>query len=185
MSKATHPGPRRCFDLYCQHMKILNQPLADALLSLAEADQAMRMKVINAEAEWDDSVDQLSQARLKKIVADMGWPTISMVGAEASHAAWLLVQHAPDLQFMEYCLKLMEALPEREVSRANIAYLQDRVLMMNGKPQIYGTQFLDVGKGMQAYPIEDREHVDERRARVGLGTFAENEARLRQLHKEK
>jgi hypothetical protein len=55
--------------------------------------------------------------------------------------------------------------------------------MMNGKPQIYGTQFQGSGKEMHVYQVEDAEHVDERRASVGLGTFAENEARLRELYK--
>jgi hypothetical protein len=164
-------------------METLNQPLGNELLQMAEIDQAMRMKVINGEAEWDSSVDEASQARLMEIVDTSGWPTISKVGAEASHAAWLLVQHAPSLAFMEQCLELMEGLPSGEVSPANIAYLKDRVLMINGRPQIYGTQFQGMGKDMHVYPIEDAEHVDERRASVGLDSFAENEARLRRMYK--
>lgn len=164
-------------------METLNQALADELLALAEIDQKMRMSAIDNEAEWDSSVDEASQTWLQEIVKMQGWPTISTVGSEASQAAWLLVQHAPNLQFMEQCLELMEALPKDEVSPANIAYLKDRVLMMNGKPQIYGTQFQGSGKDMHVYPIEDAENVDERRANVGLGTFAENEARLRKLYK--
>jgi hypothetical protein len=164
-------------------METLNQSLADELLKMAEVDQAMRTKVISGEAEWDSSVDKASQARLKEIVDKEGWPTIPKVGADASRAAWLLVQHAPSLEFMEQCLELMETLPNGEVSPANVAYLKDRVLMMNGKPQIYGTQFQGSGKDMHVYSIEDAEHVDERRSSVGLGAFAENEARLRELYK--
>jgi hypothetical protein len=163
-------------------METLNQSLANELLQMAEADQAMRMKAINNEAEWDGSVDQKSQTRLMAIVDEYGWPTIPKVGKEASHAAWLLVQHAPALNFMEHCLELMESLAEGEVSMANVAYLKDRVLMMNGKPQVYGTQFQGTGKDMHVYPIEDVEQVDERRASVGLGSFAENEARVRELY---
>jgi len=54
---------------------------------------------------------------------------------------------------------------------------------MNGKPQIYGTQFQCSGKDMHVWRIEDAEHVNERRASVGLGTFADIEIRLRQLYK--
>jgi hypothetical protein len=164
-------------------METLNQSLADELLKMAEADQDMRTKVISGEAEWDSSVDEASQARLKGIVDKKGWPTIPKVGVDASHAAWLLVQHAPSLEFMEQCLELMETLPKGEISSANVAYLKDRVLMMNGKPQIYGTQFQGSGKDMHVYSIEDAEHVDERRASVGLGKFSENEARLQELYK--
>jgi hypothetical protein len=82
-------------------MGTLNQSLANELLQMAETDQAMRIKVINGEAEWDSSVDQQNQARLMSIIEEYGWPTIPKVGAEASHAAWLLIQHSPDLKFME------------------------------------------------------------------------------------
>lgn len=162
-------------------MEVLNQSLADKLLDLAETDRTMRMKVINGEAEWDSSVDDASQTSLMEVVDASGWPTISQVGSRASQAAWQLVQHAPDLSFMERCLELMEALPQGEINPANIAYLKDRVLMMNGKPQIYGTQYK--GKDLQLYPIEDPEHVEERRAHMGLNTLAEDEAELRVLHK--
>src|SRR3546814_17491742 len=41
--------------------------------------------------------DRKNRAMLRAYVAQKGWPTISAVGKEASHAAWLLVQHAdPD-----------------------------------------------------------------------------------------
>jgi hypothetical protein len=164
-------------------MHSLNQPLANELLQMAEVDQAMRGKVTKCEAEWDSSVDQRNQTRLKEIIEQYGWPTISKVGTEASHAAWLLVQHAPDPTFMEQCLVIMENLPASEVNPADIAYLKDRVLMMHNKPQIYGTQFQGTGHNMHVYPIEDVEHVDERRASVGLDTFAENEARMRRMYK--
>lgn len=44
---------------------------------------------------------------------------------------------------------------------------------MTGKSQIYGTQLQGSGKEMHYFPIKDAEHVDERRANVGLETFAE------------
>jgi len=163
-------------------MEVLNTSLADELLKMAEADQAMRTKAITGGAVWDRSVDEQNQARLRAIVDEYGWPTISKVGEAASHAAWLLVQHAPDVKFMERCLEQMESLSPAEVKPANIAYLKDRVLMMNGEPQMYGTQFQGTGEDMHVYPIDDSEHVDERRASVGLGTFAEYEARLRKLY---
>jgi hypothetical protein len=155
-----------------------DESLADRLLRMADADRAMRTKAIDGEAEWDDSVDEANQSELMEIVRRKGWPTISKVGNEASQAAWLLVQHAPSLEFMESCLALMEDLPQGEINPANLAYLRDRVLVRNGEPQIYGTQFQQVGTDMSVWPIRDPEHVDERRASVGLGTLAENETRL-------
>jgi len=159
----------------------LNQTLAEELIYMAEIDQAMRAKAITDEATWDSSIDEANALRLQEIVQTQGWPTITMVGAKASHAAWLLVQHAPSLGFMKYCLRLMKALARGEVNPANVAYLEDRVLVMEDKLQIYGTQFRE-GDDLCPYPIQDPEHMDERRANIGLSSFAENEARMREIY---
>jgi hypothetical protein len=72
------------------------------------------------------AVDERHTARLKEIVALTGWPTVSLVGPEAASAAWLLVQHADlDPAFQAHCLSLMKQLPDTEVSRINLAYLED------------------------------------------------------------
>lgn len=158
--------------------------MAQDLVTMAAADQAMRNGVINGEGEWDSSIDQENEARLKDLVDKYGWPTVPKVGPEASNAAWLLVQHASDLSFMERCLELMENLAPGEVKPANIAYLKDRVLMLNNKPQIYGTQFQDIGSGLEVYPVEEMENVDQRRASVGLGSFREYEKLIKQPKKQ-
>lgn len=162
----------------------IHNSIAAELLAMAKADQEMRTKAIKDMSLWDASVDQKNTARLKAIVAAIGWPTISKVGKEASRSAWLLIQHATaDPAFMKQCLALMKAATEGDVALANIAYLEDRLLIMEGKPQIYGTQFRTINGITEPFPIEDRKRVDERRAQVGLETYAENEARINMMHR--
>ena len=72
----------------------------------------------------------------------------------------------------------MKDAKEGNVEPADIAYLEDRLLIMEGKPQIYGTQFRTIDGVSEPFPIEDPEHVDERRASVGLDTYAAYEARM-------
>jgi len=55
----------------------------------------------------------------------------------------------------------------------DFAMLQDRVLVKEGKPQIYGTQFKIKGKELILDLIEDEPNVDRRRAEVGLPSLAE------------
>jgi hypothetical protein len=159
-----------------------DNPLAAELTQMAETDQQMRLKAMKNETAWDSTVDEQNTERLKDIIRKTGWPTVPKVGQEASQAAWLLVQHATELEFMKECLSLMKLSAPGELNPANVAYLEDRVLMMDGKPQIYGTQFRDVGEGMKVYPIEDVENVNVRRSGVGLGTLEEYEARLREMY---
>jgi hypothetical protein len=156
-----------------------SESLAAELVQMAAADQLMRRRAASDRAGWDGALDAAHQVRLGEIIEQIGWPDVPRVGAAASQAAWLITQHAPDLAFMERCLALMQDLPENSAHPAQVAYLQDRVLMRRGEPQIYGTQFVDLGCGLRVHPIDDPEHVDERRASVGLGPFAEYEAQLR------
>jgi hypothetical protein len=148
---------------------------------MAAQDQAMRRQAAHDRAAWDAwaAVDHERQRRLADILDSWGWPTIALVGAQASQAAWLLAQHAPDLGFMERCLELMRDLPAGSIHPANLAYLQDRVLMRRGEPQVYGTQFVGSGGDLHVHPIGDPDHLDERRAAVGLGPFAAYEALIR------
>lgn len=147
--------------------------IAAELQSMAAVDQDMRERS-QTEGYWDETVDSTHTARMKEIVAEIGWPTISKVGKTASDKAWLLVQHADhDVAFQIQCLELMKAAPATEVDPTNIAFLEDRVLVNQGKEQIYGTQFTEVDGKYIPQPIEDEENVDARRAEVGMEPLSE------------
>ncbi|MFC6021720.1 DUF6624 domain-containing protein [Plantactinospora solaniradicis] len=157
--------------------------IAAELLAMADADEQMRTRFLIGTATWDAEIDRVNTARLKNIIAEIGWPTVSKVGVEASSAAWLLAQHAADdLDFMTCCLGMMKEAGPGEVKLSNIALLDDRVRIIQGQPQVYGTQFCEKGAGHEPFPIEDPESVDERRAAVGLDTLEENVARVREMY---
>lgn len=146
--------------------------IAAEVVAMAKDDQRMRR------GHFDPSIDHRNTARLKEIVAEIGWLNRSKVGDQAEHDAWLLVQHADDdPAFQRACLDLMSREPPGEVCPEHRAYLDDRLRVAEGKPQRYGTQFRD---GRPA-PIDDLEHLDERRASVGLGPFAEYRAGMDEL----
>jgi hypothetical protein len=118
-----------------------------------------------------DEIDNRNMARLEEIIKQNGWPGKSLVGGEASKASFLILQHS-DLAHQEKYLPLLkEAAKKGEARPADVAMLEDRVLVRKGKKQIFGTQIHsgpDTGGKMVLDPIEDEEHVDERRASVGL-----------------
>ena len=151
----------------------LHSSVSKEILEMAKIDQEIRATKFN-EKRWVE-VEGANTKKMKQIVKEIGWPTISKVGEEASENAWLLVQHADrDVAFQKECLELMKKLSPEEVSEQNITYLYDRICVNEGKPQFFGTQFYDNEHG--AYgprPIEDIEHVDERRKTIGLEPLAE------------
>jgi hypothetical protein len=77
-----------------QGQRIMSQAdyrsIAAELLQMAGADQAMRRRTAQDSATWDASLDAARQRRLGEIIDQIGWHTIPRVGAEASHAAWLI-----------------------------------------------------------------------------------------------
>ncbi len=161
-----------------------NEALRRELLAMCEADQRARAgfntQMAPEEIARIERLDTQHTARMKKIVAQHGWPGRSLVREDGAHAAWLLVQHA-STDFMAHCLPLLErAAKTGEASAKDYAYLLDRVRMNQGRPQVYGTQFKSAPEGKLAlHPIEDAEHVDERRRSVGLEPLAEYERALR------
>jgi len=128
-------------------------------------------------------IDEDNTAWLKQLVDAGGWPTTTLVGKDGAHAAWLLVQHADhNPRFQRQCLDLMAVLPKGEVSQTDIAYLTDRVLLKEGKKQLYGTQFTSEDGKWKPQPLEDEANVDARRAEAGLPSLAEYAKQLEAVY---
>ena len=169
-----------------------NESLRRELLRMKDRDQRARAEYMTRPDEDHaarlKALDAQHSERMKAIVGRYGWPGRRLVGTDGAHAAWLLVQHATaDLELMKHCLELMEcAAAAGDASRADLAYLTDRVRMLEGRPQLFGTQFREDSDGpLQPYPIEDEARVDQRRKSVGLPTLAEYEKQLRAYYEKK
>jgi hypothetical protein len=135
---------------------------------------AIRKAELRRLSETLRRVDERNTERLGEIVERYGWPTNTLVGKGGAKAAWLLVQHADaNPKFQRKCLDLMARLPAEEVNRTDFAYLTDRVLLAEGKKQVYGTQFTFENGKCKPRPLEDEANVDKRRAEVGLPPLAE------------
>lgn len=151
-------------------MKVLGMSGKVDLDKLSAERKAEHVKLRDA----INKADKENTDRLSEIVEKHGWPTNSLVGMDGSHAAWLLVQHADaNAKFQRQCLDLMSKTPKDEVSQTDLAYLTDRVLLAEGKKQVYATQFTFTDGKWEPRPLEDPDNVDKRRSDVGLNTLAE------------
>jgi hypothetical protein len=157
-----------------------NPALAAELIAMRDADQEIlrRQLADRKNPQLQAEVDALMAkhvARLKEIVAAHGWPGKTLAGVKGGGAAWTIAQHGGP-EFLGQMLPLMyEAVKQRELEEALYATSLDRVLLNQGKKQIYGTQFdTDPATGKcEPKPLEDPEHVDERRIRAGMPPLAE------------
>jgi hypothetical protein len=123
--------------------------------------------------------------RLWEILDDYEcWPGRRLVDDDGEQAAWILAQRAvfdPGLQ--RRCLEMLEmAVAAGDAPPAHYALLLDRVRMADGRDQLYGSQFVrtEDGNSVAPWPIEDAEHVDERRRRVGLAPLTEQAREMRE-----
>lgn len=169
----------------------LNTLLRLELLAMEEADQKARQKAtalpdIESNRAFEDvnQLDRKHTARLREIIRQFGWPSATLVGADGAAAAFLIVQHSPSLKLQKRCLPFIRAAARNgDLSMRDVALLTDRVLIREGKPQVYGTQFRGEGGRMIPYPIASPRGVDARRATVGLPPLAEYVRMLEEVYR--
>ena len=114
--------------------------------------------------------DAVAAARMTGILAMNGWPGRAVVGEDGAKAAALIVQRTTSLALQKQALPLLHAAAERgDASPEDYAVLQDRVLLLDGKKQRFGTQFKRTEDGaLVPFPTEDPPALDARRKSIGL-----------------
>jgi hypothetical protein len=158
-------------------------PALSAELAQREVTDQLRMEAWRAgrdhgrESElavrlWarQEKIDADNTAWLKKQVDSDGWPKACAVGKAGSRTAMLIAQHGDLTDRLAFATAFEAAVLEGQAERRQLAYLQDRNLVEQGKPQIYGTQWKAEG---ELYPVSDPEQMEARRAAIGLGPSAD------------
>jgi hypothetical protein len=145
------------------------------LESRTDADQRARKKMLAAsrssEAMHDvAAIDADNDAWMIKLLQRQGLPTVGQVGERGLGLLWLLVQHAdryPKLQAI--ALRDFEKRHAAgELPADDLARLTDRVLLHQGKPQLYGTQFDWTSGKFEPRGVQDSAEIDTNRRQLGL-----------------
>lgn len=154
----------------------MNQALRRELLALAEQDQSF---LGSPKLNWNSDQVQRQllelmgrlRRRLVQILDIYGWPGKSLVGEDGAEAAWTLALHTmPEPEVLRRCLGLLQAAAAAgEAEPWQVAFLVDRLSLVERNLQVYGTTICRQEDGRFAPPLlEDPDHVDERRRAVGL-----------------
>lgn len=124
--------------------------------------------------------DSINLIKVIKILDERGWLGKNVVGDQGNKTLFLVIQHA-DLKYQQkYLPMLRDAVKNGNADAGNLAYLEDRVALREGRRQIYGSQGAKNKKTNKMYisPMIDPDNVDKRRAEVGLGPIAEYAAKM-------
>jgi hypothetical protein len=161
----------------------LNKPLVRELEVIQINDQRERMKLDSmgklygmqspqVKELWKSIgiKDSLNLIKVKAILDKYGWLGPDEVGSMGALTLFLVIQHS-DLATQQRYLPLMrEAVKNKKAAGANLALLEDRVAVGEGRKQMYGSQLrTDPKTGKSTFfPIEDEANVNKRRTAIGL-----------------
>lgn len=134
-----------------------DQQYRDALLPNGDADLA-QLQIQN---------DAANMRRLREIVKAYGWPGLRFAGAKGAQNAFLVLQHADTASQKEFIPLLRAAVATHDVRGAELAMLEDRLLVADGLPQLYGTQLKSI-EPVALFPVADKKNLDRRRKSMGL-----------------
>ena len=159
-----------------QAQQVPDSVYLERLQVMSDADQNARRMLdseLNNDSVWRviHAVDSANLIELKQLIDGRGFPTLSNVGYKCCDLASLIAQHQPP-EFLHWYLEQAKAAADTgDFDLTWIAYMTDRDLEHHGKAQLYGTQFHGQDGITALSPIEDIEHLAERRKQANLGSI--------------
>lgn len=120
-------------------------------------------------------IDSSNMNYVERILKTKGYPGKSMVGEPTNTVAWYVLQHSNKIS--EYLPIIKKAGEEGEIPMNLVAMMEDRYLMNEGMPQVYGTQGRMDDNKEYIWPIDDPENVNARREQAGFDTTIEEYAK--------
>jgi hypothetical protein len=162
-----HPGYDKGITLKLARMHLLDQAYYWHIRVYGSKDSSL----VKHYWKVKDSLNLLNQKHLEELIESKGWPTISKTGKDGSGTAFLIIQHADLMKQKKYLAIITDLAIKNEASWKDVAYMTDRILIREGKRQLYGSQVNTILKA--PYPIEDEGNLDKRRVEKGLGSMAD------------
>jgi len=164
----------------------LNKPLSERLDSVYYDDSNDRIleeeevkkygfnsKEVKARWKIINHKDSINLLKVTILLDSHGWLGANLVGAQGNQALFLVIQHSPLKTQEKYLPMMKEAVKNGSAQGENLALLEDRVAIRQGKKQIYGSQvMIDTDGSYFLAPLEDPDNVDKRRGTVGLQPLA-------------
>ncbi len=144
------------------------------MLDSVQVKYGLNSKEMNTLVKAMNTADSVNLIKVMRILDEHGWLSQEQIGEQGNATLFLVIQHS-DRQTQEKYLPLMrQAVKDGKAQANQLALLEDRVALRQGKKQIYGSQITqDINGKYSVSPIEDEPNVNKRRAAVGLEPLEE------------
>ncbi len=162
--------------------QVTNERLRLELLEMVKRDQAARDECAKGNADEQikcivrtaHEIDTPNTKRIEEILNTTGFPTSRAVGIDGVKAFFLILQHSDSVELRLRCRKGIEqAWREKVLSPSEYTGFIDRLLVKQGKPQIYGSNFESKDGKLVMSKTKDLKNLDKRRKQAGLPSIAE------------
>jgi len=153
--KEIHFNPKRALNM----LAIDCNKLDHLLDSIKQVDQSIRER-------FNPHIDYENLEFVVSVVEQCGLPE----KRNQLNTVFLVLQHNHSNYQKKYIDQLKEQAKQGNIDRASLALMDDRILVNDGKPQIYGTQ-LRIKQGsseQELIELFDPQNVNKRREEVGL-----------------
>ncbi len=122
---------------------------------------------------YSKDIDEENLIKLKSIIEKYGFLTKEMIGQDAMSGLFLLIQHSNmDLEWQASQLdNVKNAVIKEDLKAEDYALLYDRIQIMKGRKQLFGTQCEKIdlqNKIVSLYPVEDVENLNKRRMEMKM-----------------
>ncbi len=160
-----------------------------ALLRLRDIDQTAWLAVSHtdfsgipleekaaARAYIGDQLEPLDEADVQALLGMLppeGWFATSRYGEDGEDAAYLIIMHGDIDLWRRFAPVIGRFAAAGEARGSHYALMSDRLAVHEGQPQAYGSQVACVDGVYKPYPIEDPEHIDERRLKLGMPAYGD------------
>lgn len=154
--------PIELVDVQCERKKEILQKVFDS-------DQSMRTNA----GEINSEIDRQNLAIVISLIEKCGIPTLEEVNDVQMSAIWAVFQHGDNENRKKYLPQLEQSAKRGDLKATQIAMMKDRTMMMDGEPQVYGTQVTKSGGEWILYDLINPETVNKRRAEMGFEPLEE------------
>jgi len=114
-------------------------------------------------------LDSLNQIEMIEIFESYGYPDRRIVGVNYEEHLFYILLHSNVELIEKYRHLVLKSIDENRLHKSFYPFMIDRLKLLKGEPQVFGTQQITNDKGeLELYRIENAELMNDKRKAYGL-----------------